>query len=100
MSLLFNYLFNQDYLNSDILVHKVACAKNGLSPEIMREIFVFQENETYNLNSGNHLTRKNIQTTQYRIESVSNLGAKLWNLLSGEIKNNFSVTIFKNKIRK
>ena len=24
-------------------------AKNGLSPEIIKEIFVFQENETYNL---------------------------------------------------
>ena len=68
--------------------------------EIMREIFVFQVNETYNLNSGNNLTRKNIQTTQNRIESVSNLGAKLWNLLLGEIKNSFSVTVFKSKIRK
>ena len=68
--------------------------------EIMREIFVFQVNETYNLNSGNHLTRKNIQTTQNRIESVSNLGAKLRNLLLGEIKNSFSVTVFKSKIRK
>ena len=74
--------------------------KNDLSPEIMKEIFVFQENETYNLRSGNHLARKNIRTTQYGIESVSNLGAKLWNLLPGEIKNSSSLTVFKNKIRK
>ena len=51
--------------------------KNDLSPEIMKEIFVFQENETYNLRSGNHLARKNIRTTQYGTENVSNLGAKL-----------------------
>ena len=51
--------------------------KNDLSPEIMKEIFVFQENETYNLRSGNHLARKNIRTAQYGIESVSNLGTKL-----------------------
>ena len=74
--------------------------KNDLSPEIMKEIFVFQENETYNLRSGNHLARKNIQTTQSGIESVSNLGAKLWNQLPGEIKNSSSLTVFKNKIRK
>ena len=37
---------------------------------------------------------------QYGIESVSNLGAKLWNPLPGEIKNSSSLTIFKNKIRK
>ena len=35
--------------------------KNDLSPEIMKEIFVFQENETYNLRSGNHLARKNME---------------------------------------
>ena len=75
--------------------------KNGLSPEIMKEIFVFREGDTDNLRSGNHLARKNIRTTQYGIESVSNLGAKLWwNLLPREIKNSSSLTVFKNKIRK
>ena len=49
---------------------------NDLSPELRKENFVFQENETYNLRSGNHLAPKNIQTTQYGIESVSNLGGK------------------------
>ena len=43
----------------------------------MKEVFVFQENITYNLRSGNHLARKNIRTTQSGIESVSNLGANL-----------------------
>ena len=74
--------------------------KNDPSPEIMKEIFGFQENETYNLRSGNHLARKNIPTTQYGIESVSNLGAKLLNLLPREIKNSSSLTVFKKKIRK
>ena len=74
--------------------------KNDLFPEIMKEVFVFQENETYDLRRGNHLARKNIQTTQYEVENVSNLGVKLWNLLPREIKNSFSLTVFKNKIRK
>ena len=62
--------------------------------------FFFQENETYNLRSGNNLARKNIRTTQYEIESVSNLGAKLRNLLPREIENGSSLAIFKIKIRK
>ena len=66
----------------------------------MKEIFVFQENETYNLKSGNHLARKNIRTAKYGIESVSNFEAKLWNLLPRDIKNISSFTVFKNKIRK
>ena len=66
----------------------------------MKEIFVFQENETYNLRSRNHLARKNIRTIQYGTESVSNLRAKLWSLLPREIKNCSSHTVFKNKFRK
>ena len=41
-----------------------------------KEIFVFQEKK-----SGNHFAQKNMRTTQYGIESVSNLGAKTWDLL-------------------
>ena len=58
--------------------------KNGHSPEITKDMFVFQENETYNLRSGNHLARRNISTTQYGIKSVSNLGAKIRDLLPRE----------------
>ena len=74
--------------------------KKDFSLEVMKGIFVFQENKTYNLRSGNHLAQKNVQTTQYGIESISNLAAKLWNLLPREIKNNFSLSVLKNKIRK
>ena len=34
--------------------------KNGLSLEIMKENFVFQENEPYILRNGNHLAQKNM----------------------------------------
>ena len=40
---------NLHYLATDLL--KV---KNDPSPEIMKEILVFQKNETYNLSSGNY----------------------------------------------
>ena len=72
--------------------------KNDLSSEITKKFFVFQENETYNLSSGNHSVRKNIQTTQYGSESFSNLGAKLWNLLPREIKSCSPFTVFKTKL--
>ena len=60
------HMKNHQYLATELF--KV---KNDLSPEIMKEIFVFQENETYNLRRGNHLARKNIRTTQYGIESCT-----------------------------
>ena len=82
------------------LAAEIFKVKRGFSPEIMKEIFIFQENETYNLRSRNHLARKNIRTTQYGIESVSNLGAKLWHLLPGKIKNSSSSPFSKIKLVK
>ena len=74
---------NLQYLATEIL--KV---KNDLCPEIMTEIFIFHKNPTYNLRSGNHLALMNIRTTQYGIEKISNLGAKI------------SLSIFKTKAKK
>ena len=76
--------------NLQYLATELFKVKKGLSPKIMEDL----------TSGGNHLARKNIRTTQYGIESVSNLGAKLWNLLPGKIKNSSSLTVFKNKIRK
>ena len=88
---------NLQFLETDLF--KV---KNDLIPEIMKPIFCFLTTWNFlnNLSSGNHLAQKNIRTTENGIESVSNLGAKLWTLLPGEIKNSSSLTVFKNKIRK
>ena len=75
------------YKNHIFLASEVVQVKNEHSPEIMKEIFVFQENETYNLKSGSHLVRRNIWKTRYGIESVSNLGAIIRDLLPGQTKN-------------
>lgn len=63
--------------------------KIGLSPKIMKEIWDFQENETSIVKSGNNLSQRNMQTIQYVTESISNLEAKILDLLPEEI-NMFS----------
>ena len=73
--------------------------KNNLCPEIMKEIFIFHENPTHNLRSGNHLARRNILTTHSGTETISNLGAKIWDLLPEEMKNASSLSVFKPKLR-
>ena len=45
--------------------------------------FFFRENQSYNLRTGNHLAQRNIWTTQYQIENVSNLGATTLDLRPG-----------------
>ena len=66
----------------------------------MKESFVLQENETYNLRSGNHLARNNMQKAHYGIESVSSLGAKLWNLLQREFSSLFAKIKLENGLLK
>ena len=76
------------------LVTEVSKVKNNISPEIMREIFHFQENENYNLRSGTHLASRNMRTTLFGKETVSNLGAEIWPLLPEELKKRFFVANF------
>ena len=54
--------------NLQYLATEISKIKNDLCPEIMKEIFIFHENPTYDLRSRNHLTRRNIRTTHYGIE--------------------------------
>ena len=58
------------------LVTEIYKVKNSISPEIMRDIFHFQENENYNLRSGTHIASRNMRRTLFGKEAVSNLGAK------------------------
>ena len=63
--------------NLHYLVTEVYKVKNNISPEIMKEIFHFQENENYTLRSGTHLASRNMRTTLFGKETISNLGAKI-----------------------
>ena len=61
--------------------------KNGLSPVIMSDVFQFVKNSVYELKSGNHLQRTNIQTVHFGSDSIKTLGAKIWDLISAELKS-------------
>ena len=62
----------------------------------MRDIFHFQENENYNVSSRTHLASRNMRTTLFGKETVSNLEAKIWPLFPEEPKNASSLRVFKN----
>ena len=88
------HLKNLQYLATEI--YKV---KNCLSPEIMKEVFIFQENENYNLRSGTHLTNINIHTPHFGTDTITNLGRKIWKLVPDEIKNASLLLVFKSRIK-
>ena len=85
---------NLQYLATEI--YKV---KNCLSPEIMKEVFIFQENENYNLRSGTHLTNRNIHAVHFGTDTITNLGPKIWKLVPDEIRNASSLLVSKSRIK-
>ena len=88
------HMKNLQYLATEI--YKV---KSSLSPEIMKEIFIFQENENYNLRSGTHLMNRNIHTAHFGTDTITNLGPKIWKIVPDEIKNVSSLLVFKSRIK-
>ena len=71
-----------------------------MTPIIMNKIFTFVENNIYDLRSGKHLSRVNVHSTQYGMESIGNLGAKIWNLVPVYMKDLKALSSFKNQIKK
>ena len=82
--------------NLHCLVTEIYKDKNNISPEIMRDIFHFQENDNFNSRSDTHLASRNMRRTLFGKETVSNLGGKIWSLLPEELKNSSSLQVFKN----
>ena len=65
----------------------------------MNDVFQFGKNSAYELRSGNHFQRTNIQIVHFGSESIKTLGAKIWDLIPAEIKALKSLTIFKKKTK-
>ena len=65
----------------------------GLSPPIMNDILILNENSSYNLRSGFTLPRRNIRTNKFGFQTISTIGAVLWRNLPNDIKDSDSLNI-------
>ena len=72
----------------------------GLSPEIMREVFPFNENTSYNTRNKRKFHSTAIKSVTFGSETLSHLTRNIWELVLVEIKNVESVTCFKRAIKK
>ena len=89
---------NIHHRNLQKLVSEIFEVKNGLSPELMNDVFEFIE-KPYSLRTTSHFRSRKIRTTKYGIETLSYLGPKLWNLVPNEYKITESLEDFKAKIK-
>ena len=72
---------------------------HGLSPSIMKIVFHFNKNISYNLRSRNELYSRNPKTVKYETETISCLAPKIWFLVPNAIKSSKLLDVFKSKIR-
>ena len=85
--------------NLQVLVTEIYKVKNGIAPEIMKDIFELQ-NPSYNLRSTcNQFRRENIKTVHYGLQSVRYLGPKIWELVPNNIKYCDSLSKFRKLIK-
>ena len=74
---------------------------NGLSPEVMKEVFPFNENTTYNTRNERKFYSRVIKSVTFDSETLSHVAPKMWELAPAEIiKNEESVACFKRAIKK
>ena len=85
--------------NVECLATEIYKVKNCLSLEIMKVVFVFQENENYDLRSCTYLSNRNVHTAHFGTDTITNLEPKLCKLVPDEIKNASPLSGFKSKIK-
>ena len=74
--------------------------RNGLSPQIMNDVFQVKSSASYYLRDKNELYRRNPKTVAYGTESVSFMAPKIWSIVPQELKNSQSLYSFKKGIGK
>ena len=85
--------------NLEVLVTEIYRVKNGIAPEIMKDIFELQ-NPSYNSRSTcNQFRRENIKTIHYGLQSVRYIGPKIWELVPNNIKYCDSLSKFRKLIK-
>ena len=81
------------------LITEIYKVKMGILSPIMSDIFSLYENSSCNLSSGVTVNRRNLRTRKFGFETVSTIGAILWNDLPAELKNAERLKIFKQKMK-
>ena len=86
--------------NLEVLVTEMFKIHRGLSPGILREIFVLKIN-LYNLRRNNiFFERRQVHYVYHGTESLSFLGSKTWDLVPLELKQLETLEVFKMETKK
>ena len=85
--------------NIQVLATELYKIVNGLSPEIMKEVFPFNDKTSYNARNKGKFHSRAIKSVTFGSETLSHLPPKIWELVPVETKNVESVACFKRSIK-
>ena len=85
--------------NLQTMMIEIYCTVNKLNPPFLWDEIKINENNKNNRN-GIQLLLPRTKTVTYGMKSYAFRGSMLWNYLPKEIKNSFSKSIFKERIKK
>ena len=85
--------------NIRALAIEISKVLHGYSPTILNEVFV-PSHCKYSFRKNNSLERRRVSTVRYGTESLSFLGAKIWDIVPDYIKSSETMSAFKTKIKK
>ena len=92
--------FSIHHRNIQTLVIEIFNVLNGLSPQIMNEVFQVKSTAPYYLRDKNELYSRNSETVAYGTEPISFMAPKICSIVPQELKNSQSLYSFKKSIRK
>ena len=84
--------------NLQLLATEIFKVRNGISTELMEDVFQFV-NKPYELRNNNVPQRKKDKTVHYGSESLSSLAPKIWEQIPKSLREETSFMCFKNKIK-
>ena len=85
--------------NLQILAIELYKRINGISPEIMKDVFLLNPTSTYNLRKRATFYQRPIKSVHFGTESLSNLAHNIWDSIPSEIRNLDSLLKFKTAIK-
>ena len=73
---------------------------NGISPDLMKEVFPLNDDSGYNLRNKRTFKSRRVKSMRYGTDSLAYLSPKIWELVPNEIKAVESLASFKSAIKK
>ena len=85
--------------NIQVLATELYKIVNGLSPEIMKEVFPFNENTTYDTRNKRKFHSRAIKSVSFGSKTVTYLAPKIWEIIQIEIENVESVAFLRELLK-